>query len=258
MRTWTDAGGIALHAVRHGEGDPQTILIHELGGAHPSWCRLQPLLPGCSWALDLRGSGLSEKPPGATVIETYADDVAAFAAVRGFRSVQLVGVAMGALVAALVAARHPGLVARLVICNGTDTITPDAARYIGERAAQVRTAGMAVAVDASLKNSFPASHEAARAAYRPVFLANDPAAYAAASESLAAMDVGSDVLGLIRAPTLAVTGVEDFIWPVAHGERLASRISGARFVALQGAGHFPHLQAPEALAALIVSFIAEA
>lgn len=258
MTTWTEAGGVMLHAVARGEGAPQTVLIHELGGAHLSWRALQPHLPGQSWALDLRGAGLSEKPTGATAIETYADNVAAFAAARGLRSVRLVGVAMGAIVAALVAARHPDLVARLVICNGTDTITPEAARYIRERAARVRAAGMAVAVEASLENSFPAGHEAARAAYRPIFLANDPVAYAVASEALAAMTIGPEVLGRIRTPTLAVTGADDFIWPVPHGERLAGRISGARFVALAGAGHFPHLQRPEALAALVAPFIAGA
>lgn len=256
MTTWTEAGGVTLHAVARGEGAPETVLIHELGGAHLSWRALQPRLPGRSWALDLRGAGLSEKPTGATAIETYADDVAAFAAARGLRSVRLVGVAMGAIVAALVAARHTDLVARLVICNGTDTITPEAARYIRERAAHVRAAGMTVAVETSLQNSFPAGHEAARAAYRPIFLANDPAAYAAASEALAAMAVGLDVLDRIRAPALAVTGVDDFIWPVPHGERLAGRIAGARFVALAGAGHFPHLQQPAALADLIAPFLA--
>jgi pimeloyl-ACP methyl ester carboxylesterase len=258
MTTWVVAGGVTLHAVSWGAGVPETVLIHELGGTHLSWRGLQPHIPGRSWALDLRGAGLSEKPLGATTIETYADDVAAFTVAMGLRSIRLVGVAMGAIVAALAAARHPDLVARLVICNGTDTITTDAGRYIRERAMRVRSAGMAAVADASLKNSFPTGHDAARAAYRPIFLGNDPVAYAAASEALAALVIGPNVLGRIRAPTLVVTGVEDFIWPTAHGERLASRIPGARFVALAGAGHFPHLQRPEMLAALLSPFIAAA
>ncbi len=256
MSVWTDAGGVSLHAVARGQGGVPTVLVHELGGSHLSWALFQPLLAGETWALDLRGSGLSEKPPGATALETYADDLAAFAAARGLARINLLGVAMGAVVAAVAAARHPRLVARLVVCNGTDTVTPDAARYIKDRAARVRVAGMAEAVDASLANSFPAGHDGARAAYRPVFLANDPCAYAAASVALAAMAVGPDLLARIRAPALVATGVDDFIWPVEHGGRMAALIPGARFKALPGAGHFPHLQAPEALAALAVPFLA--
>jgi pimeloyl-ACP methyl ester carboxylesterase len=41
----------------------------------------------------------------------------------------------------------------------------------------------------------------------------------------------------IRAPTLVIHGTEDPLFPIAHGEALATQIPGARLLALEGVGH---------------------
>jgi pimeloyl-ACP methyl ester carboxylesterase len=46
-------------------------------------------------------------------------------------------------------------------------------------------------------------------------------------------------LGEIRVPTLVMTGTADPVVPVAHAQRVAEAINGARFLAIQGAGHVP-------------------
>jgi 3-oxoadipate enol-lactonase len=108
--------------------------------------------------------------------------------------------------------------------------------------------------DASLANSFPESHVAARTAYRGIYLANDPNAYAELSLALARLDIGPADWGRIAAPTLVAPGAHDFLWPPAIGKQVADLIRGAHYEVLADAGHFPHLQAPEALARMASGF----
>src|SRR3954466_14343052 len=96
--------------------------------------------------------------------------------------------------------------------------------------------------DASLANSFPATHSAERVAYRAIYLSNDPAAYAEMSLALARLDMTPADWGAIRAPVLVASGAHDFLWPPQVGRQVAALIPDASFVVIEDAGHFPHLQ----------------
>lgn len=63
----------------------------------------------------------------------------------------------------------------------------------------------------------------------------------------------------IRAKTLLVWGTHDRIVPASYAKRFASGISGqTRSRSIEGAGHLVDLDAPDALAAAIEAFLAEA
>ena len=123
-------------------------------------------------------------------------------------------------------------------------------------AAKVRVVGMRGVAEASLANSFPASRAAERAAYRGLYLGNDPAAYAELSLALARLEMRAADWGAIRAPTLVASGADDFLWPPPTGRAVAALVPGAQFAVLDDAGHFPHLQAPASLAHLVREFLA--
>lgn len=256
---WLDTGNVTLHYEQLGVGDPPVILIHELGGNWQSWRQLQPVLAESrrTYAVDLRGYGLSEKPIGPYEIEVYADDLARFARTAKIGVADVIGVAMGAVIGASLAIRHPDLVRRLVLCDGTDGMTAEAKRYCHERAVKVRATGMRPVETASLANSFPQQHVALREDYRAIYLANDPIAYAEASDALARMNITAEDYARVKSPTLVVTGAHDFIWPPETGKRLANLIPGARFADIADAGHFPHIQTPTEFARLVVEFLDE-
>jgi pimeloyl-ACP methyl ester carboxylesterase len=66
-----------------------------------------------------------------------------------------------------------------------------------------------------------------------------------------------DRLYLLRGfPTLIVWGERDNTIPVSHGRAASEAIPGARFETLPRAAHFPHLEDPEGLAALVSDFLA--
>lgn len=57
-------------------------------------------------------------------------------------------------------------------------------------------------------------------------------------------------------PTLIVWGDQDPVIPVGHGRRGHASMPGSELVVLDGVGHFPPLQAPEALVDAITGFLA--
>jgi pimeloyl-ACP methyl ester carboxylesterase len=57
-------------------------------------------------------------------------------------------------------------------------------------------------------------------------------------------------------PTLIVWGERDHTIPLQHGRSAHEAISHSRFETLPRAAHFPHLEDPEALAAVLHDFIA--
>jgi len=65
-----------------------------------------------------------------------------------------------------------------------------------------------------------------------------------------------DEIEKITAPTLVVVGSEDVATPVAKAELIASTIPGAQLVTLPGVGHVSTLEAPDAVNAAIVPFLA--
>lgn len=248
-----DTGRIALFYQDVGIGGPPILLLHELGGSSESWSRVIPILAAHrrTIAVDLRCAGRSEKPPGPFEMEDLADDLAE---ALDIPQCDVIGAALGSLVGALLAIRHPRRVRRLMMCAVAPDMAGPTRAYLAERAGRVRTVGMRGVADASLANSFPESHAAERAAYRGLYLANDPNAYAELSLALGRLAIGPADWARIATPTLVAPGAHDFLWPPAIGRQVADLIPGAHYEVLTEAGHFPHLQAPEDLARMAMGF----
>jgi pimeloyl-ACP methyl ester carboxylesterase len=56
-------------------------------------------------------------------------------------------------------------------------------------------------------------------------------------------------------PTLVLWGAEDRIVAPDYGRAYCAAIPGARFQAIERAGHFPHVEQPAEFARLALSFI---
>ena len=255
---YIDIGRISLFFEDVGAGGTPVLLLHELGGSSESWHEVTPLLAEDRRviAVDLRCAGRSEKPVGPFSLSELADDLdALLQALKVEQPVDVIGAALGSLVAALLALRHPARVRRLVMCAVAPDMAGPTRTYVAERADKVRVVGMRGVADASLANSFPADRPAERAAYRAIYLGNDPAAYAELSLALARLDLTPADWGSIRVPVFVASGAHDFLWPPEIGQRVAAVIPEARFAVMEDAGHFPHLQAPETVVRLAREFL---
>lgn len=254
---YVDTGRISVFFGDAGKGGTPMLLLHELGGSSESWYRAMPLLAGARRviAVDLRCAGRSEKPSGPFELAQVADDLDAILdALDLLQPVDVIGAALGSLAGALLAIRHRERVRRLMMCAVAAEMGGPTRAYLTERAAKVRRVGMRGVAEASLANSLPASHPSERAAYRAIYLGNDPNAYAELSLALARLEMTSEDWTRIRVPVLVASGAHDFLWPPEIGRRVATLIPGARFEVIEEAGHFPHLQAPAALVGLAQQF----
>src|SRR5271165_4103108 len=185
-------GRISLFFEEAGSGGIPVLLLHELGGSSESWREIIPLLATDRrvLAVDMRCAGRSEKPPGAFALADVADDLDELLRALNLEGpVDVIGAALGSLAGALLAIRHPARVRRLMMCAVAPDMAGPTRAYITARAVKVRVAGMRAVTDASLANSFPESRAAERAAYRGIYLGNDPVAYAELSLALGRLEM---------------------------------------------------------------------
>ena len=115
------SGPVPLHyAVVGPDGGPPVVMLHGFPEDHTIFLPLADRLPGWRPILpDLRGFGLSGKPPGGYDLETMTGDLAAVlddAGVTG--SVPVVGHDIGGMVAVAFALSRPDRVSRLVDIEG--------------------------------------------------------------------------------------------------------------------------------------------
>jgi pimeloyl-ACP methyl ester carboxylesterase len=118
------------------------------------------------------------------------------------------------------------------------------------------TAGIVeLAMSRFLSPRFVAERPEVAATIRRGLLSMDAAGYAGCAAAIRDMSL-VERLGSIAVPTLVVSGDRDTSTPLdGHGEHLIARIPDARHVALSAA-HLAPLEAPDALAAVIIDILA--
>src|SRR5246127_1321221 len=112
------ANGTTIH-VRSGGRGPAVVLLHGYGESGDMWIPLAAELAKDHQVIvpDLRGLGLSAKPPGGFDKKTQADDVTAVMDALGAARADVVAHDIGNMVAFQVAARYPQRVRRLVVID---------------------------------------------------------------------------------------------------------------------------------------------
>lgn len=116
-----DVGGIRLHWVESGEGEP-VVLLHGFPDFWYGWRYQIPALAEAGYravAPDLRGYNASDKPEGVDAyrLDAVGRDILGLLDVLGEERAHLVGHDWGGVVAWWVAAHHPERIRRLTVVN---------------------------------------------------------------------------------------------------------------------------------------------
>ena len=244
---------------------PTLVLLHGGPGADHSLFKPEfTALAGDAQIvyLDQRGSGRSDPgSPDTWTWNRWADDVAAFCHALDISAPILVGASSGALVALHCAARHPGLVAGLVLDSPLGAPTS-----LDETLAVFEQRGGAAAREAARRYLSGDTSDEAVAAWKQhgLPLYGGPAAQADMARRRIRAQVNEDVLTHFRTggcgstdaaehlpavtcPTLILAGEHDPVVPAAAPARLAAALANAP-VTLQifpGVGHGTFRQATE-------------
>ncbi len=251
--------GVRLYWRADGHPDrPALLLLNSVGCDHAIWDDVVRALSGRFRLLrmDTRGHGASDAPAGDYTIPMLAADAVAVLDAAGAAKAAVAGLSLGGMTAMQMAVSMPERLTALAICNSSADIPP---QFWLDRAATVRTKGLAAMTDAIMSRWFPPAVLAANPPYlataRTTFEALDPSGYAACCMAIAGLAV-KDALPGIQLPTLVVVGSVDQATPAATGgEPIAKAIPGAKLVSLP-TGHISPLERPDALAAALAEFLA--
>jgi 3-oxoadipate enol-lactonase len=251
--------GIDLEVV--GEGR-DLVLLHSLLTDRSSYAALAArLAPERRLILvNLPGFGASPRlAPGGEPLAGMADRIAAlFDDLSLPPGTDVLGNGLGGFVGLTLAIRHGARFARLVLIGSAVAFPEPGRATFRAMADKADTEGMAALAGAAMLRMFPQAYIDANPAViadrTAVFNAIDPHVFAAACRALASLDLASD-LARIANPVLVVVGEHDGATGASLGQDLAARLPDAGAVVLPGAGHAPHMQAPDALAAAIGPFL---
>ncbi len=247
-----------------GEGEP-LLLIPYTSADHACYAFQLPAYTehfSCI-AIDLPGSGESDKPPGPYSTDGYADQVAAFLDAIGVERPHVAGMSLGAAVGIHLAARHPGRVRSLSLHSGWDTTD----NYLRIVLGQWRTlaSSLPTVADVVVQGIFPWCFTPEMYVERPEFVdtlvdfvrgrpAQPVDAFLAQTDAVLAHDA-SAVLGQIEAPTLITFGARDLVCGERFAERLKNGIAESKLVVFEHLSHAGLHEDPETFNRATLDFL---
>lgn len=213
-----------LLAEKTGASPARIIALHGWGRNGGDFARIVDGLDALS--IHLPGFGITPEPAEAWGSEQYADDVAA--ALEGLPPVILVGHSFGGRVAVRLAAKHPELVAGIVL-TGVPLMRLKAAPKVSASYRLVRWLARRGLVpqktlEAQRHKHGSADYRAAQGVMRDIMVRVVPETYDAD-------------LARITAPVRMVWGGNDTAAPADAGLAASKLVTGAKFRVVPGAGH---------------------
>jgi pimeloyl-ACP methyl ester carboxylesterase/quercetin dioxygenase-like cupin family protein len=257
-------GSVDTHVEIVGEGVP-VLLLHGLGLSGALWNRVRDgFEPGHQLILvDLRGAGRTHELEREDLsLERWADDLGALLAALEIQRPVIVGHSLGASIALKYALERPDGVRALVLIGADANLTNLAPRMLAS-AERIENMGLEAWVEEYWSKNPPFSVASLDRdpgildEYRDLLLQNDPVDYVRQCRAIATAENLADRLEDVTQPALVLIGGSDDRTLPEHGRRLAERLGNARVVELPGVGHTIPLEAPEATAAAVSTFLDE-
>ena len=252
------SGGTAIHWEEHGGGDRTVLFL-------PAW----QLFDSRIWKMQIAyfsrhfrtltfdppGHGRSDRPARGYGLERMADHARAVLDAAGVERAAIVGLSRGTWAGALLAARHPERVERLVLTasalddrgrGGPEFLEPRE-RYEGwaKYNAHHWRANYRDFVEFFVSRIFTERHSTKAWEDGVAWgLETTPdILVTTVLEGNCGMPV-ADLLAQVHAPTLIVHGTEDAVRPVQIAEAVHAAIAGSTLLRLEGSGHCPQVRDP--------------
>lgn len=272
--------GFHLHGAAWSADGPPIVLLHGVTRRWQDWLPIVPVLAS-TWevrALDFRGHGESSRAPGAYRVIDYVPDIVAYLEGELESPAILIGHSLGGMVAAAVAAELHDRVRGLVLEDPTFHMT-------GDRIQETGFPDLFRAFQPHAGSDRPLAEIAAALAEAPIRVPNqdaparlgdlrDPASLRFSAACLKRLDPNvldwplegrwldcydvDRTLRRIACPTLllqadcAVGGA----LPDSYAQELADQIADCTLIKLDGIAHNIHSSQPEAMARLVLPFLA--
>jgi pimeloyl-ACP methyl ester carboxylesterase len=237
------------------EGAPVLVLLHGGGLSSAEWTELAPRLATARRvvAFDARGCGGSDRDPELRYgVRTIADDLEQVCGSLGLSHFVLAGHSLGAVVACVYAAEHPDLVRSLVLIDGGPADHTRPSSLDDPPLAFATRDHAAAALGRLLPNGFPDWYLDTRFAMR------DDGTFEWRSDIAGRVEWsrrGGEPLipGLwpyveaLGMPTTVLRGDDSPLFTRENAVRMTQVNPNVRLVDVPGAGHFVHIDRPDAV-----------
>ncbi len=262
-------------AYREAGAGPPLLLIHGMAGSSATWRAIIPQLSTKYRVIapDLLGHGMSAKPRGDYSLGAFAVFLRDLLDELGVARATVVGQSLGGGIAMQFVYQHREYCERLALI-GSGGLGPDLSpmlRVLSAPGAELVLPVVAPQSVLNLGNKLgswltSAGIQAPRAGqmWQAYSSLSDPAARQAFLRTLRSVvdHRGQAVSALNKLhlteclPVVLIWGDNDRIIPVAHAYAAHDALVGSRLEVLEGIGHFPHVEAPTAVADILENFIA--
>ena len=237
------------------------VLLHGVGHDLTYWDRqIEALSPHYNVvAFDLPGHGRSAALPSAWSFDTAAGVVAEVIGRLGVQPIHLVGISFGSMIALVTTLNRPELVRSLTLIGTASSFPEQVREGMRARAVMVRAQGMTAVVDSSLQRWLTQEFRERRPdiadRFTKTLLGDDAATHAAIWDIISGLDLDSRISN-IACPTLVLVGEQDPITSPSVATHVASAIKGSSMTVVPGASHIVTVEAPDAINAALLSFLA--
>jgi (E)-2-((N-methylformamido)methylene)succinate hydrolase len=245
-----------------GSGPRVIALVHGLGLNRHSWQWQVPALSGTHRVItfDLYGHGDSSVPPTTPSLTVFSEQLAELLDHLGIARASIFGFSLGGMIARRFAMDHADRLETLGILHSAHARDKAAHDAIQARVVQAAREGPAATVEAALSrwftDGFRLSHPQMMDGVRGWILANRKDVYAPIYQVL--VDGVTELVAPsppIAAPSLVMTGEEDYGNSPAMSHAIAAEIPGSELVILPGLRHMALAEAPELFNAQLLAFL---
>ncbi len=243
------------------EDAPVVTLSHSLATTLELWDLQLPVLRGKYRILrfDTRGHGSSSAPPGPYTMEMLGADVIGLLDHLAIRRTHFIGISMGGMIGQLLVRRFPDRLNKLVLCDTSNCVPPEAAAIWEERIRAAETVGMTALAELVLERwlsaEFRRNQPQISGRLRKMILLTPVPGYVGCCRAISAFDVSNE-LPKVATPTLIITGEKDESTPVSAAEAIQRQIVGSELAVMPGALHLSNVEAAELFNRKLVSFLA--
>jgi 3-oxoadipate enol-lactonase len=250
------AGVVALHV--HGdEAAPAILMTHSILSSSMMWEAQAVLLAARGWRViraDTRGHGASQAPAAPYAMDDLVADTVAVLDALHIERVHYVGLSLGGMSGFGLGIRHADRLLSLCLCDARADAPAAFAAPWDERIAIAREQGCGALAGSTIERwfgkAFVDANPAIAQRFRNVAAATPVKGFEGCARAIQKLDYLRE-LERIATPTTLIVGANDGPLPQAMQE-IQARIPGAALEVIDGAGHLPNIDQPDAFNAALL------
>lgn len=269
---YTKVGQINTRFWALGDEGPTILLIHGIGGSIEDWMLNTNALAKHHrvYAIDMVGSGRSDKPSAPYSFSYLAQFINDFMEVQNIERASLIGLSLGGGVSLQFTIQFPNKVEKLVLLNSaglgkevTLLLRLPTLPIIGELLTRPSRKGTAKLLKECVYDPALITDDLVELGYSLAALPGAQKSFLSTVRTLGTIrgmrkDILSSIadnLTTITAPTLIFWGQQDRILPVAYAHVAKKKIPNTRLHIFDPCGHLPQLERPEEFNAMVLEFL---